>query len=71
MRGAVYRICSRCGQRWNVSVVEPGGKMYRCPRCDGRRGAERAIEGNAPPWFPPIRGKEPQLKRASEGSAEV
>ena len=34
MRGAVYRLCRRCKQRWNVSALEPGGKVYLCPRCE-------------------------------------
>ena len=34
MRGAVYRLCRRCKQRWNVSALEPGEKVYLCPRCE-------------------------------------
>ena len=28
----VYRLCRRCGVRWNVSRKEPGDKRYLCPR---------------------------------------
>jgi len=31
-----YRICSRCGERWNVPCVGPNPKKYICPACDGR-----------------------------------
>ena len=24
----------RCKQRWNVSALEPGEKVYLCPRCE-------------------------------------
>lgn len=29
----IYRICSKCGVRWNVSRIEPGEKKYICPAC--------------------------------------
>lgn len=31
--GAVYRLCRRCGERWNVSCIYPGEKIYICPIC--------------------------------------
>ena len=34
--GAVYRICRRCKQRWNVSAIAPGDKVYFCPRCESK-----------------------------------
>jgi hypothetical protein len=34
LEGAVYRLCRRCKQRWNVSALEPGEKVYLCPRCE-------------------------------------
>ena len=36
MKGAVYRICRRCKQRWNVSAIAPGDKVYFCPRCESK-----------------------------------
>ena len=27
----LYRLCRRCGLRWNVSRKEPGEKRYVCP----------------------------------------
>ena len=34
MDGSVYRICRKCGLSWNVSSVDPGDKVYICPKCD-------------------------------------
>lgn len=31
---AVFRRCRKCGADWNVSCIEPGGKIYICPWCD-------------------------------------
>lgn len=31
--GAVYRLCRRCWERWNVSCIYPGEKIYICPIC--------------------------------------
>lgn len=31
--GKVYRVCRRCGERWNVSALEKGEKIYLCPYC--------------------------------------
>ena len=28
---AVFRRCRKCGADWNVSCIEPGGKVYICP----------------------------------------
>ena len=33
MTGPVYRMCRKCGHRWNVSCLDPGGKVYLCPYC--------------------------------------
>lgn len=30
----VYRKCHDCGLEWNVSKLEPGGKVYICPTCE-------------------------------------
>lgn len=40
---AVYRICRRCGRRWNVSCIDPGEKIYICPICAWR--ARQARKG--------------------------
>ena len=32
-----YRICRDCGQKWNVSRIEPGEKVYVCPLCEWKR----------------------------------
>lgn len=32
-----YRICRDCGQKWNVSRIEPGEKVYVCPPCERKR----------------------------------
>lgn len=38
-----YRICRDCGQKWNVSRIDPGDKVYICPPCDKvRRLKERS-----------------------------
>ncbi len=42
-RGPVHRICRKCGERWNVSSIEPGEKVYICPWCDYKiKQAEKA-----------------------------
>ena len=33
----IYRRCRDCGQEWNVSCQDPGGKIYICPRCERKR----------------------------------
>lgn len=39
----IYRLCRRCGLRWNVSRKEPGGKRYVCPlHGETKRAAPRA-----------------------------
>lgn len=66
MRGAVYRLFRRCKQRWNVSALEPGEKVYLCPRCergwgygeDQRgQGADRREEAVADAPSEPIPGQ--------------
>lgn len=49
MQGAKYRLCRKCGQRWNVSALEPGGRVYICPVCDwkARRGTDQGRGDNA------------------------
>lgn len=32
-----YRICRKCGLQWNVSAIDPGDKIYICPRCERKR----------------------------------
>lgn len=32
-----YRICRVCGLLWNVSAIDPGDKIYICPRCERKR----------------------------------
>lgn len=34
MKGLVYRFCRKCGEKWNVSCLDPGPKIYICPKCD-------------------------------------
>lgn len=34
VRDPKYRLCAVCGNRWNVSSLEPGGKKYICPKCE-------------------------------------
>ena len=36
---AKYRLCSRCGLRWNVSCVGPNPRRYVCPACEAKRKA--------------------------------
>lgn len=33
----VYRICRDCRKDWNVSRLDPGGKVYICPVCERKR----------------------------------
>lgn len=37
MSGPVYRICRKCRLSWNVSVLDPNGKIYICPQCEAKR----------------------------------
>lgn len=37
----VYRVCRRCGEKWNVSAVDPGEKVYICPWCEARAKKKR------------------------------
>jgi len=37
MSGPIYRICRKCRLTWNVSVLDPSGKIYICPQCEARR----------------------------------
>lgn len=36
-----YRICTKCGERWNVSSIGHNDKRYICPKCEQQI---RAIE---------------------------
>lgn len=29
-----YRVCSKCGDRWNVSSIGSNDKKYICPICE-------------------------------------
>jgi len=29
-----YRVCSKCGDRWNVSSIASNDKKYICPNCE-------------------------------------
>ena len=33
----VCRKCRYCEQEWNVSRLDPGGKVYICPKCEWQR----------------------------------
>lgn len=37
MEKHLYRICCGCRRPWNVSILEPGDKIYYCPQCEARR----------------------------------
>lgn len=41
----VIRKCRRCGVEWNVSCIDPGGKVYVCPTCEYRERLKE-IQGN-------------------------
>lgn len=40
MKRVVYRTCRRCRRDWNVSRIEPGDKVYICPKCERRKKCE-------------------------------
>jgi hypothetical protein len=42
MSGPVYRICRKCRLTWNVSVLDPNGKIYICPQCETKEKAPSA-----------------------------
>ena len=47
----VYRICRDCRKDWNVSRLDPGGKVYICPVCERKRkekGNDRVYQKSAP-----------------------
>lgn len=35
------RKCRKCGKDWNVSCLDPGGKVYICPTCEYRDSLKR------------------------------
>lgn len=37
MKAPAYRICRKCRLTWNVSVLDPSGKIYICPQCKAKR----------------------------------
>lgn len=41
----VYRRCRECGRDWNVSRLEPGGKVYICPTCELKKKLKIRKEG--------------------------
>lgn len=48
----MMRRCHTCGLDWNVSKLEPGGKVYTCPTCEWKQKIkvrkERAVCTTAP-----------------------
>lgn len=45
VRNPRYRVCSVCGNRWNVSVLDPNVKKYVCPKCEWQmKGKQRRNE---------------------------
>jgi len=42
----VYRRCRDCGRDWNVSRLDPGGKIYICPPCERVRKLKERRETN-------------------------
>lgn len=35
------RKCRECGLDWNVSRINPGGKVYICPTCERKAKIKR------------------------------
>lgn len=35
-----FRLCNKCGERWNVSSIARSDKRYVCPICEHKARAE-------------------------------
>lgn len=40
-----YRRCRICGKEWNVSCLDPGGKVYVCPTCEYKERLKGGLHG--------------------------